>query len=95
MIVFYKLKSTTSGYAYYSVYDPSIEYYLLDGYDDGCDGTISWDAWDFESSDWVNLEDGCVVPTEVSRSTKGGDRKDANNERPSHPKPKKVKKGQK
>ena len=55
---------------------------MLTGDDYGCDGNMYWYVFDIENSEWVEVEDGCVVPTKVSGYRKG-DRKDAKNELPS------------
>ena len=75
-------KLTTSGDTYYEVYDPSSSYYLLYGYDYDCNGDIVWSVWDMTGSEWIELEDGCVVPTEVSGYKKGDRKEDAKNEPP-------------
>ena len=64
------------------------------GEDYGCDGNMYWTVWDMESSEWVWVNDGCVVHTKVSGYTKG-DRNDAKNEPPSKGKGKNGKNGKK
>merc|ERR1712227_309125 len=65
----------TDEYDYYDYDYCYMDYYV-------CDGNMYWLVWDMEGSDWVNVEDGCVVPTEVLRSPKENRKVDAKNELP-------------